>query len=225
MYRLPQLARTSVGSKVFVAVSGLFLIGFLIMHMLGNMTLLQGPEAMNDYAHWLKGHPLLWVARIGLVLIFAAHIAMALTLAVANRKARPIRYRVRGSVRTGQASRYILLTGLLVLAFLIYHLLHFTFGVVLPANATFLDAEGRADVYRMTVLGFQNPWVSGSYIVAMVVLWFHLLHGASSLVQTLGISHDAYNPLLRGGAVVVSTLIVVGNIALPTSVWMGWVSI
>ena len=225
MYRLPQLARTSVGSKVFVAVSGLFLIGFLIMHMLGNMTLLQGPEAMNDYAHWLQGHPLLWVARIGLALIFAAHIAMALILTVANRKARPIRYRVRGSVRSGQVSRFILLTGLLVLAFLIYHLLHFTFGVVQPANATLVDAEGRPDVYRMTVLGFQNPWVSGSYIVAMVVLWFHLLHGASSLVQTLGISHDAYNPLLRTGAVAVSTLIVVGNIAIPTAVWLGWVSI
>ena len=181
MYRLSQLARTSVGGKVLVALSGLLLIGFLLGHMLGNMTLLQGPEVMNSYAHWLKGHPLLWVARIGLAVLFVTHIVLALMLAAANHRARPTRYHVRGAVRAGRTSRYIVLTGVLVLTFLIYHLLHFTLGVVQPAIASLVDSEGRPDVYRMTVLGFQNPWVCGSYIVAMVVLWFHLLQRVTTL--------------------------------------------
>ena len=151
MYRLSQLARTSVGSKVLVALSGLLLIGFLLGHMLGNMTLLQGPEVMNSYAHWLKGHPLLWVARIGLAVLFVTHIVVALMLAAANRRARPTRYHVRGAVRAGRTSRYIVLTGVLVLTFLIYHLLHFTLGVVQPAIASLVDSEGRPDVYHVRV--------------------------------------------------------------------------
>ena len=221
MNRLVRLFRTSIGRKLVVAVTGVMLILFLIGHLLGNMTLIKGQDAMNAYAAWLQGHPFLWIARAALLLIFGAHIYAALWLAIENRAARPIRFCRSEPIQAGVPSRYIVLTGLLVLAFLIYHLLHFTFGVVDAQHAHLVDSQGRPDVYSMVVYGFQNRWIAFSYIVSMVLLGLHLIHGALSVFQSLGINHETYDAVIRVGSTTLVVLLILGNISIPVIVLMG----
>jgi len=224
--RLVGLLSTSIGQKLVLAVSGLALVGFLVVHMLGNLTIFQGPEAMNGYAAWLKGHPLLWAARAGLISLFLIHIALAISLAWSNRKSRPIGYyHVRVNQEATIVSRYVVLTGLLVLCFLVYHILHFTLGVIQPEHSLFLTANGRHDVYKMVVLSFQVPIVALSYLVAMVVLGLHLAHGLGSLFQTFGLFHETYTGLIRLGCIVAASLIVIGNASIPLAIWLGLISL
>ncbi len=122
------------------------------------------------------------------------------------------------------ASRHIALTGLLLLAFVVYHLLHFTLAVVQPEYAHLVDGAGRHDVYLMVVYGFQNRLVSASYIVAMLVLGVHLYHGAASLFQTLGIHHDSYRAMIRIGSFAFVAIIVIGNCSIPILVMAGVIS-
>ena len=222
MNRLNRLFSTSIGRKLIVAITGALLIVFLVVHMLGNMTILKGQDATNAYANWLQGHPFLWVARIGLIALFGVHIFTALRLAAENRRSRRVRYRRVEPVQLRPSSRLIVLTGITVLAFLIYHLLHFTFGVVDPEHTHLIDEQGRHDVYAMIVHGFRNPWISLSYIVAMLLLGAHLVHGAKSLFQTLGLNHETYTGLIRGGSLLIVLALVLGNISLPVIVMLGW---
>jgi succinate dehydrogenase cytochrome b subunit len=219
--RLVRLFGTSIGRELIMAVTGALLVGFVIVHMLGNMMVFQGPEALNSYAAWLAGHPLLWFARICLLAIFVAHIYTGISLAVENRSARPRRYLYHKLVEANFASRYMLLSGALVLAFVIYHLLHFTFGYVDPEHFGLHDAQRRHDVYAMVVFGFRNPWITGSYVVAMALLGLHLLHGASSLLQSLGINHDSYNTLLWTTCTILVLVIVAGDCSIPLAIYFG----
>ncbi|MDJ0785660.1 MAG: succinate dehydrogenase cytochrome b subunit [Myxococcota bacterium] len=223
MNRLIRLFGTSIGRKLVMAVTGVLLIGFLISHMLGNMTVFQGQESMNYYAAWLKKHPFLWVARAGLLTIFGLHVVTAISLAIENNAARPEGYRKKSAVAATLSSRYIVVSGLLVLAFLIYHLAHFTFGWVQPDLYHFVDEKARHDVYRMVVLGFQNPIVTGSYVAAMLLLGFHLHHGARSLVQTIGLNHESYNTLIRIGSNTLVAALVIGNCSIPLMILAGFV--
>jgi succinate dehydrogenase / fumarate reductase cytochrome b subunit len=132
---LQTVAGSSLGGKYLMALTGLGLIGFVLIHMLGNLQIFLGPEALNSYAHALKSKPaLLWTARLGLLTIFVAHVFMGLRLTALNRAARPVRYVCEDTVQASWASRNMMLTGLVILAFIIYHLAHFTFGVVKPAS-------------------------------------------------------------------------------------------
>ncbi len=226
MNRLAGLLNTSIGQKLVLAGSGLALIGFLLVHMLGNLTIFQGREVMNGYAHWLQGHPLLWLARGGLIGVFLIHTTLAIRLAWANHRARPIQYsHTRQNQETTILSRYIALTGLLVLAFVVYHLLHFTLGSVQPEHSRLVDANGLHDVYGMVVRSFEVPAVAVSYIVAMVVLGFHLFHGVRSLFQTFGLFHETYDGTIRTAGWVVVGLIVAGNASIPISVWLGLITV
>lgn len=204
-----------------MAVTGLMLLGFLMGHMLGNMALFQGPEALNSYAAWLQGHPALWVMRLGLLSVFCLHIYVALLLARENRAARPIAYAVPQVFQTSWASRYMVVTGLLVVLFVVGHLLHFTFGVVSPENYGGVDASGRHDVYAMIVGSFSNPWICGAYVAAMNLVGFHLYHGTRSLFQTVGINHDSYNGSIRAVNFSLVALFVIGNCSLPILVYTG----
>lgn len=226
MNRLVGLLNTSIGQKLVLAGSGLALVGFLLVHMLGNLTIFQGPETMNGYAAWLKGHPLLWVARAGLISVFLIHITLAIRLAWTNRQSRPVGYyHARVNQESTVVSRYIVLTGLLVLSFLIYHILHFTVGVIQPDHSLFLDANGQHDVYKMVVQSFQVPIVALSYLVAMVILGLHLAHGLGSMFQTFGLFHETYTGLIRLGCIVAASLIVLGNASIPLAIWLGLVSL
>jgi succinate dehydrogenase / fumarate reductase cytochrome b subunit len=221
MNRLVRLFGTSLGRELVMAMTGALLILFVVVHMLGNMKVYQGPEALNVYAARLIGHPLLWVVRVGLLSVFGVHVYLAFWLARRNRTSRPQRYRRYTAQEGNVFTRHLMISGLMILAFVVYHLLHFTFGVVDPAHAHLVDARGRRDVYSMVIHGFSNPWISGTYIFAMAALGFHLIHGARSLFQSVGINHESYNTLIAVACAALVVIIIAGNCSIPLLVLTG----
>jgi succinate dehydrogenase / fumarate reductase cytochrome b subunit len=230
------LARTlgsSVGRKMLVALTGLGLLGFVITHMLGNLQLFLGPEALNSYAKGLKDlGGLLWVARGGLIAMFVLHVGLALKLAAENRAARPARYEHPGRVQSTPAARSMVLTGVMVLLFVLYHLAHFTWGITSPEQFTMVEAimtptgpVNRHDVYTMVVLGFQQPIVSGLYIAAMALLCVHLSHGVQSVFQSLGLNHPKYEPTIRKLGLGLAWIVFLGNTSMPVAVLAGLVDL
>lgn len=206
-----------VGAKFIVALTGLALTGFVLAHLSGNLLLFAGPEAMNAYAANLKKlGALLWVARAGLLLAAVVHIGLAIKLNIDNRKARPIKYSCEKTMEATFASRYMAQTGLLLFAFIAYHLAHFTFRVV--GDADTLPPE---DVYGMVVQGFSNPVISGFYVFAMGVLALHLRHGVSSVFQTLGVNHPNINKVRDLAGPVVAAIVFFGFSSLPIAVLTG----
>src|SRR5690606_488206 len=186
--------------------------------MLGNLQVFLEQDQMNTYAEALQNMGAgLWAVRIGLIALVVLHIITSLYLKKLNLDARPDKYVFNNTVQATLSSRTMIWSGLLILSFVIYHLLHFTIGTVDAANfkANFTEPLGRPDVYTMVVLGFQNVIVSISYIVAMVFLWFHLSHSISSMFQTLGMNHPTYNPIIKGLGPVLATIIVAGYLSIP----------
>jgi succinate dehydrogenase / fumarate reductase cytochrome b subunit len=221
MARLLHLFRTSIGSKLVVALTGALLLGFLLVHMIGNLRILQGPKALNDYAAWLQGHPLLWVFRIGLAGLFGLHILTAGRLAYENRAARPQGYRVKRRTRSTLLSRGMLITGTLVLGFLIYHLLHLTLGLTGPDFTPLVDAQGQVDVYARVVTSFRDPLIAALYLGAMTLLGLHLTHAIPSLLQTLGFNHESYEPLIQVLAPLLAWVVALGFATVPLLVQLG----
>lgn len=224
--RALRLLNTSIGRKLLMAITGALLGGFLVAHLLGNLAVFRGPEAINAYAEWLKDlGVLLWVARGGLLVVFGLHLYLAVTLARENRAARPSRYahpptRKRSTI----ASRHMLVTGLLILTFVVFHLLHFTWGLIDSANARLVDGAGRHDVYRMILGSFEQPVLAWAYVAFMLALGAHLQHGGVSLLQTLGFNHETYNRPVRLGVGALVGLLVAGFIAIPVAVQLGFLT-
>jgi succinate dehydrogenase / fumarate reductase cytochrome b subunit len=231
---------TSVGMKATTAVTGALLTGFVIVHLIGNLKVLAGPESINSYARALKDlGPLLWLARGGLLTVFVVHVVLALWLAKRSAAARPIPYQFKARIQATRASLSMPWTGLAIFAFAIFHLAHFTFGWIrtTPAKSTMtgelidsnyldlVDAQGRHDVYTMMVRGFQNPYVAVIYLVAMALLFIHLKHGIGSVFQSLGLNAPRIQPFLRWFSLTVAAVIVLGNIAIVVLVWMGQVPV
>ena len=220
---MSSLLRTSIGKKVIVAVTGLLLFGFVLMHLAGNLTIFLGPDALNAYAEKLRHlGGLLWVARAALLAAALAHIAVSVQVTIENRRARPSRYAVVQPAQSTVASRSMIVSGLTILAFLAYHLAHFTFRVTHPDMSNLTDALGRHDVYSMVVYGFQQPVISGLYVTAMALLCLHLGHGLASTCQTLGWADDRTMPVAQRIGAIVAGLIAVGYCAIPVSVLAGW---
>ncbi len=222
MNRIVALLQSSIGRKLIMAVSGLLLLGFLVVHLLGNLYVFQGREPLNAYAVWLKENPLLWPARLGLLATFGVHVWIGISLARENRAARPVGYR-NGLVLPAStwASRSMIFTGLLVFAFLIFHLAHFTWGWILPEAHAQVDAQGRHDVYGMVVAAFASPWIAGLYVFAMGILAIHLSHAGQSFLQTLGVRYEHGNQLVKALGYGLVAAIAVGNLLLPTLVFLG----
>lgn len=221
MNRLIRLFRTSIGSKLVVAVSGALLIGFLFVHAAGNLLLLKGADAINAYADWMQGHPLLWGFRIALLALFVLHVATAIRLARENRAARPTAYRKTAHPGGRLPGRLMVLSGSLLLAFLVFHLLHLTVRAVGPLADPLHDGAGRVDVHGMLVAGFSDPLIAGVYLLAMLLLAAHLVHAIEALFQSLGFNHDSYEPLIRFLAPALSLLIAGGFAAIPVLVLAG----
>ena len=221
MNLLARAYRSSLGKKYIMAISGFLLFLFVIVHMLGNLQVYLGPEPMNAYGALLKSKPaLLWTARVGLFITAVLHIWSALHLAAENRAARPEPY-AEGKPIATLASRTILVSGLIIFAFIIYHLMHFTLGVTNPDFMELRDPLGQHDVYRMTVEGFRNPWVSAFYIVSMGLLFLHLSHGVSSLFQSLGIRRKATVAAFNRFARISAIVVFIGNCSIPISILAG----
>jgi succinate dehydrogenase / fumarate reductase cytochrome b subunit len=224
MNNLTRFYQSSLGKKYIMAVTGFALFVFVIIHMLGNLQIFLGPGPINSYAEFLKARPaLLWTARIGLLAVALLHIVSALQLARANRAARPVKYEENKVVAAGLASQTILFSGLIILAFIIYHLLHFTVGVTHPELLQLRDSLGRHDVYRMMVIAFSNIGISVFYIVSMGLLLLHLSHGVSSLFQSLGLRRKAMVRGIDRFARVSALVIFLGNCAIVIAVLMGYV--
>jgi succinate dehydrogenase / fumarate reductase cytochrome b subunit len=219
--------KTSIGKKFVVAFTGALLLGFVIAHMAGNLQIFAGAEKINTYAKFLKDlGPLLWIARIGLLVAIFFHIYFTVQLNLANYAARPVKYAMMKTKQATSASLYMAISGMTIFAFIVYHLLHFTLGVTNPEflNLEYsLNGEKVHDVYAMIVMGFQVPIVSAAYIIAMGLLCWHLSHGVSSIFQTLGIDSPKMNPRLKILAYSVAAIIFVGNVSIPLTILLGLV--
>lgn len=210
---------STIGKKVVMALSGIALFGFVIAHMIGNLQVYLGAEALNAYSvslHSLGHGAGLWVARAGLLGAVLAHIGSAFSLWQKNKGARKVRYKMFAPRASSYASRTMYVSGPIVLAFIVFHLLHLTAGTVHPSFVS-------GDVYHNVVSGFAKPAASVFYIVAMLALGFHLYHGVWSLLQTLGLAHARWNHLRHGAATLFAAVVVIGNISFPVAVLTGFV--
>lgn len=233
---LVPVLNSTVGAKIIVAITGLGLTAFVIAHLIGNLKLLGGRDAINSYARFIKDFgPWLWVMRIGLLVTFVLHILLVLRLKERSSSARPIPYRFTNTIQASVASRSMIYTGLVILAFVLFHLAHYTFGYIGSATATDLstntvvetnylnlvDQQGRHDVYSMMVAGFRHPLIALLYVLAQIAVFMHLSHGVASTLQTLGLNTPRLQPAIRVLGYVVALFVAVGNIALVAAVWTG----
>jgi succinate dehydrogenase / fumarate reductase cytochrome b subunit len=218
--------RSAIGKKWVMAVSGVVLMLYVLLHMIGNLKVYLGPEAINEYGEFLRtfGEPalprtvFLWIVRIGLIAAFGFHIHAAYGLTVLNWKSRGGGYQSRRDyVAANYASRTMRWTGVIVGLFVIWHLADLTWGWV---NPDFV----RGDVYHNMVESLSRPWVSAIYIVANIALGIHLFHGAWSLFQSLGLNNPRFNKWRRWFAEGFAVLIVAGNVTFPIMVLAGVIS-
>lgn len=229
MYQaLKRIFRSSLGKKYIMAVSGSILFAFVIGHLLGNLQIFLGPEAINRYGHFLQSNPeLIWPARLGLLAMVALHIWAAIKLTMENRAARPVAYAHYEVVAASYASRTMLMSGLIIAVFIIYHLLHFTvqtprINLTGQSFGGFRDTMKRADIFKMMVVGFSHPLVSGFYLLGMALLCLHLSHGVSSMFQSLGWKNKIYGPFLDKLARLGSILIFAGYASIPVAILLGY---
>jgi succinate dehydrogenase / fumarate reductase cytochrome b subunit len=202
-----------------MAVTGLLLFGFVIGHMVGNLTVYLGREAMDEYAHFLRTFLHgggIWLARIVLLAAVAGHLWAMWSLTLTNNAARPVAYKVVTHRASTYASRAMRWSGVLVLSFIVFHLLHLTFG--LPALHPSFES-GHA--FHNVTTGLKVAPVAIVYLVANLALGMHLFHGASSMLQTLGLNHAKYNALRNTVSTGVALVVVAGNLSFPVSVLAG----
>jgi succinate dehydrogenase / fumarate reductase cytochrome b subunit len=211
------LHTSTVGRKAIVAVSGVVLFGFVVVHLIGNLQLFVGPEALNDYSAVLRANALLlWGTRLLLLAAVLAHIGASISLVGRNSDARPVPYQHRRrDAATSYAARTMAWSGPIVALYIVYHLLHLTVG--------YGPRFDYHNVYNNVVYSFQEPLIVAVYVVANVLLAIHLFHGAWSWLQTLGASHPRYNKLRRAFAIGLALFVGVGNVFIPTAVFAGLV--
>jgi succinate dehydrogenase / fumarate reductase cytochrome b subunit len=212
VYRFYQ---TTVGKKAIMAVTGLILFSFVIGHLAGNLQVFEGREKMDAYGVFLRSLPAaLYAARIVLIISVTLHIVTTVQLARLKQTARPIGYVKKNNAAGSYASRTMYWSGPIIAAFVIYHLAQFTYRVT---DTRFI--EGR--IYDNLVITFQQPYISILYIIAMVLLGFHLSHGFWSMFQSLGIVSPAYSPYIKLLAQALAIIITVGFISIPICVLAG----
>lgn len=215
---------SALGKKAVMALTGIFLFGWIFAHMLGNLKIYMGQEHMNEYARFLRtmGAPampnstLLWVMRIAMAVAIWLHIQSATQLTLMNRRARPVDYAGRDYVAATYAARTMRWGGVIIALFIVYHLLHLTFGTVHPNFVV-------DDPYHNIVAGFQVWWVSAFYIVANLALGLHLYHGLWSMFNSLGLNHPKFNAWKRTFATTFALIITLANVSFPVAVLTGLV--
>src|SRR5881394_1995577 len=219
---------SSLGKKYIMALTGAALFAFVIGHLIGNLQVFGPPEMINTYAHFLKSTPeLLWAVRLGMLACVALHIASAVTLSALNKEARPEQYAGKAAYGSSAASRYMLVSGLIIAAFVVYHLAHFT--ALLPGIngvgdfrklTTVLHGETVPDVYATMVLGFQVWWVVLFYLIAQALLFVHLGHGVAAMFQSLGFRNHVWWPRIQCFAKCASIAIFAGYTAIAIGLFM-----
>jgi succinate dehydrogenase / fumarate reductase cytochrome b subunit len=229
---LRHLFCSSLGKKYLMAGSGAVLVLFVLGHLAGNLQIFLGPEAINRYGHFLQSNiEILWPVRLALLAIIAIHIWSATKLTLENRAARTVAYAQWQPATATYASRTMMMSGIIVAIFIIYHLLHFTVmvkavnltGKDFDAKPEFLDNQGRHDIYKMMVLGFRQPLVSAFYLVGVGLLCLHLSHGLSAMFQSLGWKKHSYGECLDRGARWAAVLIFLGYSSIPIAILLRWI--
>lgn len=247
------LLASSLGKKYVMALSGLVLSMFVLGHMVGNLQVFGDPYLINAYGYKLQHLPygLLWVVRLFLLACVVAHIWAAITLKIQNKKARPQDYEAKATVQASLASRTMIMSGLIILAFLIFHLLHYTVravpghqynhaiiasdGTEYPAEVplvlhgkTKVDAYGDPlivhNVHDMMIAGFSYPLISIFYIIGVYLLCMHLSHGVSSMFQSLGLRNERWRYRLNKIAMVYGWVTFLGYASIPLGIWFGIVN-
>ncbi len=222
-----RFCRSSIGKKILVALTGAALVGFLVMHMAGNLLVFAGPEALNGYAKKLHDlGPLLWVARIGLLVCVVVHVVVTIQLTTANKLARKQAYGVDVTQKASRSSRTMIWSGVTILAFVLYHLAHYSWGLAnnyyQPDNPRYTLPDGSHNVYNMVIDGFNWAPASLFYIVAMGLLFMHLGHGIASIFQTLGLSTKKSRPVIELAGKGTAAILFAGNTLMPLSILMGF---
>ncbi len=210
---------------MIAAITGIILILFVIGHLLGNLQIFLGPDWINGYSQHLRDlGPILWIIRIFLLTTVIVHIYVTIRLAIDNRRARPEAYIDKQHVKATFASRHMVMSGLIVLAFIIYHIAHFTVRVTDRRFALLkADPLNHYDVYSMMVYGFQSIYVSSFYVLGLFLLALHLSHGSSSFFQSLGLNNKMLTPRLAFGGRVFAWLLFLGYTSIPIAVLLGLV--
>lgn len=209
---------TSVGKKYLMAVTGLIWAGFVMSHMAGNLIIFLGSDAYNSYGHAIVSNPLLIPAEIFLALAFVTHVGLAVLLTIENKAAKGTRYAVAAKAEKGGslASRTMAVQGSLVLFFLISHLLTFKFG---SYYETTVNGVVMRDLYRLLLECFHNPGFVSWYVVAVIILGFHLSHGVGSIFQSLGLKNDHYIPLISKFSTFYGVVVTAGFLSQPLYVY------
>ncbi|OHB27018.1 MAG: fumarate reductase [Desulfuromonadaceae bacterium GWC2_58_13] len=224
-----QFIQSTVGRKILMAVTGAILISFICVHLLGNSSVFLGADGINAYAKHLHDlGPLVWLFRLVMLSVFGIHIIFGILLTLENRAATPGNYAVKKMARANFASETMIVSGLLLLAFVVYHILHFTAHVTNPeisASHLPLDALNRPDVYTMVVLSFQKFVISLIYVAAMVFLFLHVSHGFQSFIQTLGFNNGPSLSPVEKVSKGVALVLLFGYISIPILIIAGIVKI
>ena len=207
---------STVGKKVVMALSGVVWIGYVVVHMSGNLLAYAGPAAINDWAAFLKSMPLLlWGTRGILLVAIVLHVSAAAGLRRLDRNSRPVKYARYRYAESSWPSRFMGWGGILLLVFLVYHILELTIGVIHPQFS-------HTDVYGNLVSYLSVWWIGGFYVVAMIALAGHLYHGAWSMFQTVGANHPSYERLRRTTATLIAVVVPLGFATIPLAILFGW---
>jgi succinate dehydrogenase / fumarate reductase cytochrome b subunit len=216
-----RLFSDSIGRKVLMAVTGLLMVLFVVGHLLGNLTIFAGPNGINAYAQHLHDlAPVVWGTRIVMGIAVLVHLYLSITITLENSAAKPDKYAVMDQRRATFMSRNMIWTGVIIGAFITYHLFHFTIGVHPPP-----DALGRNDVFGMVVAALGQAATAAVYLVAMISLFLHLSHGIQSVFQTLGLANAMLLPRYGTTGKVLSSLFLIGFGAIPVLIFIGVVAI
>lgn len=234
MASLINYLKSTILSKVVMAITGVLLVLYIIIHTAGNLLIYLGPDSINTYSQFLHSlGPLLWVIRVILFLALVFHIITSVYLKLLNLNAKPDKYAVKNYMKAKLTSRTMLWTGVMIFSFVVYHIMHFTMHITNPEhvkpetyslpNAVNEVLLQRTDVFSMVVAGFQNPFISIIYIIGVIIVGFHLNHAIQSMFQTLGFNQKNYFSFIEKSSTILSIIIVVCLISIPISILLGLV--
>jgi succinate dehydrogenase / fumarate reductase cytochrome b subunit len=217
-----EFLNTSIGRKIVMAVTGACMVLFTIIHLLGNSSIFVGPSGINSYAEHLHSMPLpiIMAFRAVMLCLFLVHVLYGIQLTLENSNGRPSAYAVKANRKATFASENMIWTGLLLFAFIVYHLLHFTLRVT-PGLKLVNDATGHFDVFAMVASSFSTFAGAGLYAAAMVVLFLHLYHGIQSFFQTIGQANDSTLPTIMTAGRFVALVLFLGFASIPLSILLG----
>ncbi len=222
----PGFTQATVGKKVLMAITGLSIIGFLVIHLIGNLQIFAGQEQLNKYAETLQSMGALkWGFRSVIALFFVVHIWKGVVLWLENKKARPVSYTKENTLEATFSSKTMIYTGIMILLFVAYHISHFTLLDCHPEYENLPLVDGRFDVYSMVILGFSEPLISAIYIAAIAMMSLHLSHATASFFQTFGIVNPNSLKILKKISTIFAILIFLGYVSMPIAVLMNIITL